>query len=218
MLTPDRGGAPAPAGAVPPADTPRTTCTSYEGAAPARTWAEVTALFVAAFSAEPYGEDPRELAQLSTWGPAQLARPGGRLTVAHRDGRPAGLALLHRLDAEESWPAILRSTTGHPAVAAALRRPRDAVVLHELAVEPGFRGRGVARDCLREVLRDRDETHVFVGVHESAPQARAVYERWGLERAGAFRGADADVTLLVLTRRVADLRARLGRPPTAAGG
>jgi ribosomal protein S18 acetylase RimI-like enzyme len=195
-----------------PSAAPSTTCATYEGSAPPETWAAVTALFVAAFAAAPYGEDPQELAHIQTWGPTQLSHPGGRLTVAEQGGRPAGFALVHGLVEDQPWQAILATLAGHPAAVDALDRPEEALVVHEVAVHEGFRGRGVARTLLREVLRDRDEARVFIGVYESAEDAVAMYERWGLVRAGSFRGPDSDVTLLVLTSLTSDLVLRLSTP------
>jgi len=193
------------------------TCSTYEGSAPAQTWTEVTALFVAAFAAQPYEEDPQELALIAGWGPTQLAQPSGRLTVAEQGEHVVGFALVHSLAEDEPWQSILATMSGHSAVAEALSRPETAVIVHELAVRPMSRGQGVARTCLREVLRGRDETRVFIGVYDSATDAVAMYERWGLIKIGAFRGADSDVTLLVLTLPAEDLRTRLGRPSTAVG-
>lgn len=200
-----------------PRAAPSTTCSTYEGSAPRETWAEVTALFVAAFAAEPYGEDPQELAGIGTWGPTQLSHPGGRLTVARQGEQCAGFALVHGLVEDGPWRAILATLAGHPAAADALSRPGRALVVHELAVHEGFRGRGVARTLLREALRGRDEARVFVGVHESAGDAVAVYERWGLVRVGSFRGPDSDVVLLVLTLPTGDLFLRLREPVVEPG-
>jgi len=191
------------------------TCSTYEGSAPTQTWPEVTALFVAAFAAEPYEEDPQELALFEGWGPTQLAQPSGRLTVTEQDGHVVGFAFVHSLAEDEPWQAILTTMSGHPTVAGALSRPETALIVHELAVRQMSRGQGVARTCLREVLRGRDETRVFIGVYDSAADAVAMYERWGLVKVGAFRGADSDATLLVLALPAEDLRTRLCSPSTA---
>jgi ribosomal protein S18 acetylase RimI-like enzyme len=132
--------------------------------------------------------------------------------VAEQGGRPAGFALVHGLVEDQPWQAILATLAGHPAAVDALDRPEEALVVHEVAVHEGFRGRGVARTLLREVLRGRDEARVFIGVYESAEDAVAMYERWGLVRAGSFRGPDSDVTLLVLTSLTSDLVLRLSTP------
>lgn len=196
---------------MPGAD-PSTTCATYEGSAPPETWAEVTALFVAAFAAAPYGEDPQELAHIQTWGPTQLSHPGGRLTVARQGAQCAGFALVHGLVEDQPWQAILATLAAHPAAVDALDRPEDVLVVHEVAVHEGFRGRGVARTLLREVLRDRDEARVLIGVYASAEDAVTMYELWGLVRVGSFRGPDSDVTLLVLTSLTSDLSFRLSTP------
>jgi ribosomal protein S18 acetylase RimI-like enzyme len=86
--------------------------------------------------------------------------------------------------------------------------------VHELAVRKTSRGQGIARTCLYEVLRDRVEDQVFIGVHQSATEAVAVYRRWGLARVAAFRGPDSEVDLLVLTRPTLALRSRLRPTPS----
>ncbi|MEZ0491773.1 GNAT family N-acetyltransferase [Kineococcus sp. TBRC 1896] len=186
-----------------------TTFSTYDGAAPPTTWAAVTDLFVSCFSAAPYEEDPADLALIATWGPAQLARASGRMTVAQRGQDVVGFALVHALVHDEPWQSILAAVAGYPAADDALARPDRALVVHELAVHERSRGQGIARTCLSEVLRDRVEEQVFIGVYESATDAVAVYRRWGLVQVGAFRGPDSDVTLLVLARPLQALRARL---------
>ncbi|WP_380176115.1 GNAT family N-acetyltransferase [Kineococcus sp. DHX-1] len=189
------------------------TFSTYDGAAPSKTWDAVTDLYVSTFSATPYEENPADLALIATWGPAQLAQHSGRMTIAHRDQDVAGFALVHALVHDEPWQTILTAMAEHPAASDALERPDRALIVHELAVDEQSRGQGIARTCLYEVLRDRNEEQVFIGVYDSATDAVDMYRRWGLTQVGAFRGPDSNVTLLVLARPLQALRTRLQPTP-----
>lgn len=147
--------------------------------------------------------------------PVDLADHSGCLTVARRGPHVDGFALVHNLAHDEPWQSILTAMAEHPAAGDALARPDRALVVHELAVRQGSRGRGTARKCLHDVLCGHDEQHVFINVYQTATDALAVFQRWGLTQVGSFRGSDSGVTLLVLTLPLEALRTRLRSPSTA---
>jgi ribosomal protein S18 acetylase RimI-like enzyme len=53
--------------------------------------------------------------------------------------------------------------------------------IHGLALEPGFRGQGIGTQALRDLEEEfRDNVDIMeLGVHESNPRARELYERLG---------------------------------------
>lgn len=184
--------------------------TSFTGSAPDGVWGEVTQLFVAAFTAEPYNEDAIDLATIRQWGPEHLGHRGGRLVIATVDGRIVGFALAHGLDADPAWLGILAQLADSSSTAAAaIARPADAVVVHELAVAEDQRGRGIARGCLAAVLQDRSETQTVIGVYERATEAAAMYHRWGLSELGRVPMPGDAIALRVLTASTIELVSRL---------
>lgn len=191
---------------------------SYDGVAPGSVWAGVAAVFQAAFGAAPYFEDPVELEEIVQWGPGRLAGVGGRLAVSRCEERIVGFALVHGLSGDQHWARTLPFLEpADPRVAGMLSSPHNTVVVDELAVDPEYRGRGVAKECLARCIGKRRETRVVLGVFEQAQEARAMYVRWGLENLGTVLVRDGTVTLHVLTAERTRLRlsSRAGdsRPP-----
>ncbi|POH74814.1 GNAT family N-acetyltransferase [Arthrobacter glacialis] len=169
----------------------------FEGHASPVLWTEVAALFSATFSADPYFEDPADLAAITDWGPAQLAQPGGRLVVAHLDGTVAAFALSHGLVEDAPWQEILALALA-PDARYRMAGPENVVVIHELAVAAKHRGRGIAKECVRRLLAQRTETHVVLGVYGQATSAHAMYRQWGFEELGTTTEAGSPITLRVL--------------------
>lgn len=169
----------------------------FEGYASPELWAEVATLFSATFSADPYFEDPADLATITDWGPAQLAQPGGRLVVAQLDGTVAAFALSHGLAEDAPWQEILALAL-EPDSSYRTAGPENVVVIHELAVAAKHRGRGIAKECVRRLLAQRTETHVVLGVYGHATSAHAMYQQWGFEELGTTTGGGSPVTLRVL--------------------
>lgn len=100
-----------------------------------------------------------DLRSIAQWRPDQRASPGGRLIAASHDKHVIGFALSQRIDQDISWR---RLDAMQPAKEAAVR-PSTTVIAQELAVEESFRGRGIAKQCIRELPSDRTE--------HDAPQA-----------------------------------------------
>lgn len=154
----------------------------FEDVAPDETWAEIASLFVSTFAAPPYNESPGDLQSITQWGPDQLASPGGRLVAANHEGHVIGFALSQRLDQDSSWQRRLNAML--PAQDAAITPSRTAIV-QELAVNESFRGRGIAKQCIRELLSNRTEHDAILGVFGQEPQVREMYQRWGFSELGA---------------------------------
>lgn len=192
---------------------------SFTGSAPDAVWDDVTALFVEAFTAEPYLEDALDLGTIRQWGPEHLGHRGGRLVTASTDGHLVGFALAHGLDADPAWLGILAQLAeGSDAASAALAQPDDAVVVHELAVTASERGRGIGRHCLAALLQDRTESQTFIGVYERATAVAAMYRHWGLDEIGRVPMPGDAIALRVLSAPTAESAARLSIPdPEVAG-
>lgn len=133
----------------------------FEDVAPDETWAEIASLFVSTFAAPPYNESPGDLQSITQWGPDQLASPGGRLVAANHEGHVIGFALSQRLDQDSSWQRRLNAML--PAQDASITPSRTAIV-QELAVNESFRGRGIAKQCIRELLSNRTEHDAILGI------------------------------------------------------
>ena len=179
---------------------------SFDQSADATEWREIADLFAACFAAEPYFEDPDELRTIVDWGPAMLAG-NGRLVTARTGDALVGFALGHALSYDASWQRTL-AVLDHPA---AIVEPGEAFVVHELAVRDDARGRGIARDCLAHLVRDRTESQIFIGTYERAHAARSMYLRWGFEAIGRVPVAHAAIALHVLTCATRDALGRLER-------
>ncbi|MCR2763332.1 GNAT family N-acetyltransferase [Microbacterium sp. zg.B48] len=171
----------------------------FEHVAPDETWAEIAKLFISIFAAPPYNESPDELQSIDQWGPDQLASAGGRLVAAGHDGHVIGFALSQRLDQDSSWQRRLDAM--RPALDAAIT-PSRTVIVQELAVDESFRGRGIAKQCVRELLSNRTEHDAVLGVFGQAAQAREMYRHWGFSELGTALIYGGAVTLHALHHKL----------------
>jgi ribosomal protein S18 acetylase RimI-like enzyme len=153
----------------------------FERIAPGEIWADIASLFVSVFAAPPYNESPDELQSIDQWGPDKLASPGGRLVVASHGGHVIGFALSQRLDQDDSWQQRLKEM---PSTADAVIGPLTTVIVQELAVDERFRGRGIAKTCLQQLLLNRSEGNSVLGVFGQAAEALEMYRRWGFSELG----------------------------------
>jgi ribosomal protein S18 acetylase RimI-like enzyme len=171
----------------------------FEHVAPDKTWAGIADLFVASFAAPPYNESPGALRSILQWGADQLVSPGGRLVTASHDEHVIGFALSQRLDQDTSWQQRLAAML--PAHDAAITPSRTAIV-QELAVDESFRGRGIAKECVRRLLSHRSEHDAVLGVYGQVPQVREMYARWGFSELGTSPIYGGTVTLHALHHRL----------------
>ncbi|WP_066373314.1 GNAT family N-acetyltransferase [Herbidospora mongoliensis] len=125
---------------------------------------------------------------------SQLDRPGFTL-VAVEDGETlAGFAFGFSIPAGGWWGG--ETTPGRPEIVEA---PKFAVIELNLRVE--YRGRGIGKRLLTELLNGRDEPYATL---LSLPEAAAhdIYEHWGWNVTGTCRPAPdtmvADVMVLEL--------------------
>lgn len=171
----------------------------FEDAAPDELWAEIASLFVLSFAAPPYNETPEELQSIDKWGRDRLASPGGRLVAACHDGHVIGFALSQRLDQDSSW---LRRLSALPPTLDAPISPSRTVIVQELAVDESYRGRGIAKQCVRELLSNRTEQDVVLGVFGQASQVRDIYRHWGFSELGTSPIYGGTVTLHALHHKL----------------
>ncbi|MBV1778533.1 GNAT family N-acetyltransferase [Paeniglutamicibacter sp. ABSL32-1] len=171
----------------------------FEHVAPDEVWAEVASLFVLSFAAPPYNEPPDELQSIDQWGPDKLASPGGRLVAARHNGHLVGFALSQRLDQDNAW--LRRLDTMLPAIDAGIS-PSRTVIVQELAVDENFRGRGIAKQCIRELLSSRIEQDAVLGVFGQASQVREIYRHWGFAELGTSPIYGGAVTLHTLHHKL----------------
>nr|WP_181149806.1 GNAT family N-acetyltransferase [Arthrobacter sp. MYb227] len=156
-------------------------------------------LFVLSFAAPPYVESPDELQGIVQWGPEKLASPGGGLVVARHDGHMVGFALSQRLDQDSSWLRRLNAMLPTPD---AVISPSRTVIIQELAVDETFRGRGIAKQCIRELLSSRPEQDVVLGVFGQVSQIREMYGHWGFSELGTSPIYGGTVTLHALHHKL----------------
>ena len=177
----------------------KVTYVRFENVAPDKIWGEIADLFVSSFAAPPYNESPSDLQSIAQWGPDQLASPGGRLVAASHDKHVIGFALSQRLDQDISWQ---RRLDAMPSARDAEVTPSRTVIVQELAVNESFRGRGIAKQCIRELLSSRTEHAAVIGVFGQAPQVRDMYTRWGFSELGASPIYGGTMTLHALHQRL----------------
>ena len=79
-----------------------------------------------------------------------------------------------------------------PPPSEVLESPKFAVI--ELIVDAMWRGRGVGKDLLGEVLKQRTEKFAILTADPDAP-ARRIYERWGWEQIGTAKHTDEAPTM-----------------------
>lgn len=171
----------------------------FEPVAPEEVWAEVASLFVLSFAAPPYNESPEELQSIDQWGPDKLASPGGRLVTARHEGRLVGFALSQRLDQDSSWLRRLHAMRPKPDT---VLSPSRTVIVQELAVGENFRGRGIAKQCIRELLTNRTEQDAVLGVFGQASQVQEMYGHWGFSELGTSPIYGGTVTLHTLHHKL----------------
>lgn len=188
---------------------------TFDQSAPTQEWREIADLFVACFSVAPYFEDQSELQTIVGWGPTMLAG-NGRLVTARMNGILVGFALAHNLVNDVPWQQTLSRLKNRASTVAALAAPQDALVIHELAVREPERGRGIAGECMRELLRGRVESQTFIGTYERAEAARSMYQHWGFELIGQVPMLGDAIALHVLTSRTSDAVERLTSASRAA--
>jgi ribosomal protein S18 acetylase RimI-like enzyme len=132
------------------------------------------------------GEDPLvKTAAFRDRASAALSARNYDLVTAHADGALIGFVFGYSLRPERGWwdglnpepPAGFTTETGD-----------RTVVLAEIEVRRAWQGSGVGRALHDEFLRTRTEERATLASGPNADAARALYERWGWQRAGTVPG------------------------------
>jgi GNAT superfamily N-acetyltransferase len=113
----------------------------------------------------------------------QRTNPGFTLITADADDVLAGFAFGFTFAAGRWWGG----TTTPPPPDALVAAPKFAVI--ELVVGKPWRGRGLARRMIDQLLRDRPEPYAILLAEPDAP-ARRIYARWGWQHVADVRPAD----------------------------
>jgi GNAT superfamily N-acetyltransferase len=148
-----------------------------DGAAAADMLDELTTLYAEVYAEPPYNETgPEHVAEFIERTTRQTQRPGFRI-VWLRDGSTlAGFAFGFTMPSGAWWRGD--ATTPPDEI---LAGEKFAVI--ELVVGPHWRGRGLARRLMNELLAGRHEPYAILTAVPSAP-ARRIYEHWGWQQVG----------------------------------
>ena len=161
-------------------------------------WSRIANLYIEAFSAPPYAEDPGELAEILEWGPGILHGPGGRLVVARDDDDVVGFALGQPLHFSPDWQGLLERC-GTPETEAMRAAPEQTFIVREIATSARARGRGIGTKCLARLTQGAGVPTTALAVYAHAEEARKFYRRLAFDQIGALTTGQGH-ELLILTR------------------
>lgn len=154
---------------------------------------DLRAVYAAVFSLPPYNEGPEMPAAFVAWITAESRLPGFDLVGAFTENELVGFAYGYTMPPGQWW-----RRTGTPAPDGVKENAKFAVM--EWAVLPGYRGHGIGRRLMDDLLDRREERWATLTVNPAA-DARAVYERWGWRHVATTRaGAMPSMDVLVLDR------------------
>ncbi|WP_433517837.1 N-acetyltransferase family protein [Nonomuraea sp. CA-143628] len=151
------------------------------------------------YSEPPYNSHPPYTRALFTERTiAQAQRPGFELVSAEDGLSLAGFCFGFTMESGRWWGS---ATTPVPDGVVAV--PKLAVI--ELILRKEYRGNGVGKRLLSELLADRAEPYATLASHPDAP-AHAMYERWGWHVVGSSQprpdSSTADFMLIELRRNL----------------
>lgn len=152
---------------------------------------EILAVYRSVYGRE---QNERDIENFRARALAQFAGNGFDSVVARTtEPGPIGFTYGLRLRPGSSWWAGLEPMADLPNGFADEHGTRSFAVI-ELVVMEGFRGRGLGRALLEELLAGRTEERATLAVDPSKPENRSLYEGWGWSRAGRVKaGPDAPV-------------------------
>jgi GNAT superfamily N-acetyltransferase len=107
------------------------------------------------------------------------------LVTAHEDGRLIGFVFGYSVRADRGWWDGL---TPEPPKGFTDETGSRTVVVAEIEVRKAWQGKGLGHTLHDEFLRNRTEERATLSTGPSADAARAIYERWGWQRAGTVPG------------------------------
>ena len=107
------------------------------------------------------------------------------LVTAHADDELVGFVFGYSLRADRGWWDGLRP---EPPAGFIDETGTRTVVLAEIEVRRSWQGKRLGRALHDEFLRGRAEERATLSTGPNADTARAIYERWGWQRAGTVPG------------------------------
>lgn len=115
----------------------------------------------------------------------QAQSPGFETVTARRDGALIGFAYGLPLGPDTTWWKDLDTDHG-PDFATETGSRTFALI--DLGVLPPYRGQGLARRLVRDLLRGRPEQRATLATNPAKPHVQRMYERWGWSRVGSIPG------------------------------
>ncbi|MFF5085473.1 GNAT family N-acetyltransferase [Actinoplanes sp. NPDC000266] len=148
---------------------------------------ELASIYTEVYAEPPYNSGPLWSAQSFTARTVrQTARDGFSFVAAQQDGELAGFSFGLTFGKGKWW-----SGTASQPPEGILNAEKFAVI--ELVVRKDWRGSGIGRSLLRQLLAGRSEEYAILTAVPEAP-ARKIYSRWGWLRTGtAHHAPDAPI-------------------------
>ncbi len=162
------------------------TLNHLDGAEASNVFEQVFRIYALVYADPPYSQTDADRAEFVTRAARHFKQPGFDLTCAWMGDQMIGFAYGFAIQPGSGWwdgiepsqtEAFLRETGG-----------RTFAVI-ELAVVPEFRGQGLGKRLIAELLRDRREERAMLATHPEAIAVQRMYERWGWRKAGRIPGA-----------------------------
>ncbi|MGH2599866.1 MAG: GNAT family N-acetyltransferase [Dehalococcoidia bacterium] len=136
-------------------------------------------VYAEVYAEPPYEKNEDDVAEFHNRYDQQVVRSGFTVIMATVDDELAGFSYGLSFEAGKWWrgaivepPDEIRNATKFAVVELVLRKP--------------YRGHGLGRRMMNELLRDRPEEYAILLSNPKAP-ARRVYDRWGWQQVGTVR-------------------------------
>jgi ribosomal protein S18 acetylase RimI-like enzyme len=156
-----------------------------DGAEASEVFEQVFRIYAIVYADPPYSQTDEDRAEFVTRAARHFKQPGFDLICAWMGNQMIGFTYGFTIQPASSWwdgieppqtEAFLRETGG-----------RTFAVI-ELAVLPEFRGQGLGKRLIAELLRGRGEERATLATHPEATEVQRMYERWGWRKAGRIPG------------------------------
>jgi GNAT superfamily N-acetyltransferase len=164
--------------------TPTVEIERYNAESVERVLADVARLYGIVYQEPPYCEGPDDVEMFVKGMSYRAASPAFRLALAAVDGAPVGFAFGHQLVPDTKW---WQGATTRLPNDVSREYPGRTFAIIELAVDPRYRRRGIAKALHDAVLTEASEERVTLLVRPEAQPAHTAYEHWGYIQVGRIR-------------------------------